>query len=343
MYSPVATAVLIALHQTLPPQYEPALKKFYVKGIVTFNTSEVLFDKIKKGRKLAPLVSPMVSGKPQRAKSAVQQSITPAYVKPTDAVTSDRLMKRMPGERPLGDLTPTQRREAIISDMLMEFDASIERREEWMLVQMLTTGRVVLEGPAFEAVEIDYGRSAKNQVTLIGADCWDRLDKDTSTKPLEDIEAWADNCNSLADHVAMSKSNWSLLKQFKCVKDIMDTRRGSKSNGELGPLNNQAFKWVATVGEYEIYVSNGTYENDAGVDTKYFPDNGVLVGSSAAEIYMAYGGIQDVKANAQGIVETERYPSNWFQDNPSVEMLQMQSAPVPVMFDADDFCFAAVR
>jgi hypothetical protein len=342
MYSPIATAVLIALHQELPPQYTPALKNFYVKGVVTFNTAEVFFDKIKKGRKLAPLVSPMESGKPNKERSAIQQSITPAYVKPTDAITSDLLLKRRPGERPLGTLNPAERRQAIVADKLMEQDASIERREEWMVVQMLTTGKVVLEGPEFESVELDYERSPENQVTLIGGDCWDVLDKETSEKPLKDIEAWAENCHLLADHVVMDKSTWSIFKQFKCVKDLMDTRRGSKSTGETGPLNNQAFKWVATVGEYDIYVTNGAYENDAGVDTKYFAAGGVLVGSSAAEIYMAYGGIQDVEANANGIVETERYPSNWFQKNPSIEMLQTQSAPVPVMFDADDFCFAHV-
>ncbi|WP_261890268.1 major capsid protein [Vibrio cortegadensis] len=66
----LTTAVLIALKQQMPPQYVPALRKRLVKGEITFPTKAIAFDKIKKGRKLAPLVSPMISGKPQKQKVA---------------------------------------------------------------------------------------------------------------------------------------------------------------------------------------------------------------------------------------------------------------------------------
>ncbi|WP_261890267.1 major capsid protein [Vibrio cortegadensis] len=106
-------------------------------------------------------------------------SVELAYVKPTDTVTSDRLLKRQPGEALMGELSPAQRLNAIRADLLNEQYESIERREEWMLCEVLKTGGVTLEGESFEAIHIDYGRSPENNVTLSGADKWSALEKDS--------------------------------------------------------------------------------------------------------------------------------------------------------------------
>lgn len=342
MLNPLTTAVLVALKKQLPARYIPALRQRLVKGVIPFTTKEVAFDKVKKGRKLAPLVSPMVAGKPNKAKGGVTTSVEPAYVKPTDVVSSDRLLKRQPGEALMGEMNPAQRLNAIRADLLAEQYEAIDRREEWMICEMLKTGGVTLEGPEFEAVHIDYGRSAENNVTLTGADRWSQLDKETSQKPLEDVEDWAARCNLISDEVYMGKDAWRLFRSFKCVKDALNTRRGSSSKAETGPLNNANFKWVGMIGELDFFVYIGAYENDTGNDELYIDANGVMVTSSEADIYMGYGAIQDVKANAQGFVATSRYPSNFFTDNPSLEWLQTQSAPVPIMLDADEVCYARV-
>lgn len=340
--NPIATAVLIALKQLLPQRYNPAIKKQFVKGVITFSTEEIAFDKIKKGRKLAPLVSPMIAGKPNKSKGGVMTSVKPAYVKPTDVVTSNRTIKRTPGEQLFGDLDPAQRLNAIRADMLVEQEESIDRREEWMVCEVLKTGGVTLKGESFEPIYVDYQRSAANNVTLSGTDKWSELDKETSRKPLDDIEDWAERCTGVADTVIMGKSAWREFRAFKCVRELLDVRRGSTSHGEQGPLNNKNFKVVGRYGEFDIAVYTGAFENDQGVDELYIDDNGVMILSSDIELYMAYGGIQDVKANASGIVEATRYPSNWFTDNPSVEWLQTQSAPIPVLLDADEACYARV-
>ncbi len=57
---------------------------------------------------------------------------------------------------------------------------------------------------------------------------------------------------------------------------------------------------------------------------------------------MAYGGIKDAKANANGIVKAKRYPKNWFTDDPSVEYLQTQAAPLPVVPNPNDFVHVEV-
>lgn len=341
MLSPISTAVLIALKKQLPARYLPVLAKTLVKGVVTFTTQEVAFDKIKKGRKLAPLVSPMVAGKPQKARGGTMTSVVPAYVKPTDVVTPDRLLKRLPGEAIAGEMSPDQRLSAVRSDILIDHEESIERREEWMVCEVLKTGGVTLEGPDFEAVHVDYGRSPENNVTLIGADKWENQDLATYD-PMDDIEDWGDRCNVIGNFVVMGKKSWRLFKKFKAVKEALETRRGSTSTAEIGPLSNESFQWSGKIGVYNFYVYIGAYEGDDGNDALYIDEDGVMVTSADLDLYMAYGGIQDAKANANRIVETTRYPSNWYSDNPSLEWLQTQAAPVPVLLDADDVCYARI-
>lgn len=341
MINPLATAVLVALKKQLPPQYVPALKNFFVSKEITFQTKEIAFDKVKKGRKLAPFVSPMVGGKANRRLGTTFTSVEPAYLKPTDNVTSDHLITRMAGEALMGELSPAQRRNMIRADLLMSQEEAIVRSEEWMVAQLVKTGKVVVKGDGFEPIEIDYGRSKENNITLAADDKWSALDKETSTQPLDDIEAWASRCSIIADRVVMGADAWATFRQFKSVHALMDNRRSSASNGELGPINNAAFQWVAKVGQYDIYVTKGVFENESGAQEAYLDKNGVLV-TGAAEIYMGYGAIQDVKANAAGVVQTKRYPSNWFTDNPSVEWLQTQTAPLPIMLDADEICYALV-
>lgn len=337
--SPLTTAVLIGLKKILPPQYSPALKQRFVKSNVTFPTRAIVFDKIKKGRKLAPFVSPMVGGKAKRHRGATMTTVSPGYIKETDNVTSDHIMKRRPGEMLMGELTPAQRRNLIRADLLVEQEEAIERTEEWMLAEVMKTGRVVVTGEGFEPIEIDYGRREENNVTL--STKWSTLDKATSEQPLEDLEEWASRCTIVADQVLMGPDAWKEFKSFACVKELMDTRRGSSSNGEIGPTNNTSFQWVAKVGTFDISVYKGVYEGSDGEDKHYIDRNGVLV-TGEPEIYMAYGAIEDVKANANGLVEATRYPSNWFTDNPSVEWLQTQTAPVPVLLDANEICYALV-
>jgi hypothetical protein len=337
----LTTAILFALRQQLPPRYVPAIKGMFIKGVVTFGTQAIAFDKIKKGRKLAPLVSPMIGGKPNKAKGGTMTTVEPAYVKSTDVVTADRVIKRAPGEALMGTQSPAQRLNAIRADMLLEQDEAIERREEWMVCEVLKTGSVTLEGESFDSINIDYGRRAENNVTLSGTDKWSALDK-ASDQPLKDIELWCDRCNVIVDTIVMGKDSWSLFKTFDPVQKLLETRRGSVSTAETAPLNNASFQWVGRIGTVDYYVYKGAYENDDGNDEAYIDANGVLCTSKDVEIYMAYGAIQDVKANASGIVEATRYPSNWFTDNPSVEWLQTQSAPVPVMLDADDAFYELV-
>ncbi|USR38097.1 major capsid protein [Ectopseudomonas hydrolytica] len=334
------TTTLLGVKELLP-KFTPLFLQMFFPTAATFDTEEVAFDKIKKDRRLAPFVYPLVSGRARRERGGFLTTMKPAYIKETDVVRPTRLLKRRLGEALNGEMSPAQRHDAVVADILVEQEENIVAREEWMAVEAVLYGKVTMAGPDHPPVEVDYGRNPDNQIVLAGAAKWDTVDPETYD-PTDDIEDWAALTTGSAGVLMMGKGAWRLFSRFKAVKEKLDTRRGSTSQLELGPQLEKEVMRKGFFGEYEIIVYTGKYTNDEGQKVNFMPEYGVLVAPAMADNVMAYGGIQDAKANANGIAAAERYPSNWFTDNPSVEWLQTQTAPVPVLFDADEFTFVLV-
>ena len=329
------TTKLLGLKEILP-RFTPLFMQMFFPTFAEFGTEDVAFDKIKKERRLAPFVSPMVAGRARRAKGGFLTTLTPAYIKETEPVKPGRLIKRQLGEAFNSELDAADRHVVVVADMLVEQEANIVAREEWMAVQAVLNGKVIIEDEDYPTQEVDYGRSAANQIVLAGAAKWDAVDPETYD-PDEDLEDWAVNANGTVSMILMDRKAWRLFSRFKAVKEKLETRRGSTSQLELGPQLEKEVMRKGFYGEYEIVVYTGSYVDSAGNKVNYMPDFTVLLAPSSADNVMAYGGIQDAKANADGIAKARRYPKNWFTDDPSVEWLQTQTAPVPVLFDADEF------
>jgi len=324
----VSTVTLLGVFQQIHSLDTFFLNMFFPR-VVTFDTKEIAFDKLSKSRKLAPLVSPMVAGKVNKQAGGILSSFSPAYVKPKDVVDPQMLLERMPGEAIGGELSPAQRRNAVIVQLLTDQDESITRREEWMAAQAVLTGKITAEMEGQGTYEVDFQRKAENNITLTGAAQWTGLDPETSTKPIEDIETWADQAEGIVNIAVMDKLTWALLRKFKCIKDAIDKTLAQKSSVELGPNVKKEAAWVGNLNGIDLYVYKGTYEEN-DVEVNIMPDYTFVLGSTFSDGVRAYGGIQDVKANANGIVSGARYPKNFFTDDPSVEYLMTQSAPLPV-------------
>ena len=324
------TRTLLGVKEQLP-KFTPFFLQMFFPQVIEFDTEEIAFDKIKKGVKLAPFVAPMVSGKANRKKGGTLTSFAPAYVKPTDVVRPGDLLKRMAGEAMGGDLGAVDRRFAHITNHLDEQEKSITYREEWMAVQAVTTGQMVVSGEDYETQVVDYGRSAANNISLAGAAKWDTVDPATYD-PTDDIEDWAEKASGTVGALIFDKFGWRKFAAMKAVKDKLET---TQRVGTSSLQREVMFKGY--FGEYEVWVYVGKYTDDAGTDQYYMPVNTLVLAPTSTDDVVAYGAIQDARANANGLAKARRYPSNWFTDNPSVEWVQTQSAPLPVMLDADAF------
>ena len=128
------TVTLLGVKE-IQPKFTALFMAMFFPSIATFKDEEVAFDKIRKGVRLAPFVAPMVSGRARKERGGQTTTFKPAYLKPTDVVKPTRLLKRRMGEALNGSMSPAERREAVVGDILVDHEQEIVAREEWMCVQ----------------------------------------------------------------------------------------------------------------------------------------------------------------------------------------------------------------
>lgn len=330
------TKTLVGMRQKLP-KFEAFFLNMFFPSQINFESEEIAFDKIKEDVVLAPFVSPVVAGRANKKKGGITMTFKPAYLKPTDNLTSKQTLKRIPGEDFNGELSVAQRRALAKAKTLNDQERSITYREEWMAVQAVVNGSVVVEGEDYEKQEVDFGRDAANNITLVGAAKWDTVDPDTYD-PADDIETWAANAAGVAGMLIFDQAGWSKFASFKAVKDVIKRDSGSKSSLELTPQLERVVQYKGNYGDYICVVYKGKFKKDAASAEEYYMPNGhLIIAPMRGDGVRCYGAIQDAKANDSGIVATSRFPKNWFSDDPCIEWLQTQAAPLMVTPDPDDF------
>lgn len=324
--SVLTTVEMLELVEDRKP-FTPFLKRLFFPNTKNFTTKEIAFDKIEKGLKLAPFVSPLVAGKVQKRKGGMMVSFEPAYVKPKDVLEPEQWLNRMPGEPLGGGYSPQQRHDVAVANYLDDHDQQIERREEWMCAQVVRTGKVIVEGEDYPASEVDYQRAAANTAVLVGADRWSQLPID-STKPEDDLREWFGLAKTPVNLTVMNSKTYALFSRFKCIKEQTDTTfRGAAASLQTGAIPFEVEHLVGYYNQVAIWLYDGTFEDENGIEQKFIEDGEIIMGSTNHGGYFCYGAIQDPRAGLQAL---NRYPKNWIQEDPAAEFVMTQSAPLPV-------------
>jgi hypothetical protein len=310
---------------------------------VTFDTEEIGFDKLERARRLAPFVSPLVEGRVQRLRGGEVRTFTPAYVKPKHPITPNALLKRRPGESLNGSLSPEERRSRIIEQTLQDQDDQISRREEWMAARFLLTGKIVVEGEDYPKQEVDFLRASGHTLALTGGDRWGQ----TGVKVLDSLRTWGATVANASGYnprvVIMDPLAANLVLADAEIKEILDNRRQAGGQmqfaGAVTAAPGEEVAYLGTVGQFEFYQYQQVYKDEAGVSQKMMPDNTVIMGSpSGVQGVRAYGAIQDLAA----LRAMSRFPKMWQVNDPSIELLMTQSAPLPVPREPDATLCATV-
>ncbi|MBC7282668.1 major capsid protein [Hoeflea sp.] len=294
-----------------------------------FDTEVIDFDLLTSGRKLAPFVSPLVAGKARKERGFVTKTFKPAYVKPKTPIKIGGAMKRRPGERIAGERTPQERHDDAVMEALEDHLDEITRRKEWMAASALDTGTVIVEGEDFPKQEVDFGRHADLTVTLTLGDRWGQV----GINVLDTIEAWAqkvqDISGAVSNQVVMDPKAWQIARADEAFLKLLDNRRQATGNVELGPVTAPltGARNVGNVGDFDFWVYQEVYEDEAGVAQKLLPDYTVFLGGAQIEGVQAHGAIQDPRA---GLAAMEAYPSNWVENDPPLEFAMTQSAPLVI-------------
>lgn len=311
-----------------------------------FDTAEVMFDKLRTYRRLAPLVSPVVQGRVMRTRGFETLSFAPAYVKPKHVVDPNRQFNRRPGEVPgIGSSSPGARWNAAISENLAEERQSIERRENWMAAMSIIYGKVTLTGEDYPTQVVDFRRNAGLTRILTGTARWG----ESAADPLADINELRTlsfrESGSPITRLTMGLGAFDLFYEDEKVQKLLKGQEignvARTSDSTLSALGSpgQPFEYRGTLqgangqGRLEVYTYNEQFDDENDQPQDMMDTYSVVGTGNNIRGVRCYGAIRDSRAGLQPL---PLFPKMWEQEDPSVTYTMTQSAPLPVPTNIDN-------
>ncbi len=307
---------------------------------VTEESEEIHFDVEKDVMKLAPFVSPLVEGATITEKGYTTNSFRPAYIKQKTPINASSALKRVFGEKLLGQYSPQQRMQLRTNAILMDHKTMISRRKEWMASSVLRLGSITISGDSYPTQVVNFGRDGALTVALSGGTRWG----ETGVSPLADLQTWASlmltKSGSAVYAVVMGISAWNIFKEDPTVQKRLEVQRAlaqpptmkQDAMNMLGAVN------MGTVDGFSIWVYNTTYVDDAGNPQPMIPAYSVMMIGDLRGIQQ-FGAIQDFES----LQAVPIFSKSWEENDPSLRVVLSQSAPLLVPYRVNATFCATVR
>lgn len=305
---------------------------------------EIMFDKIKGSRKIAPFMLPTEQGKPIYKREGERiESFKPAYTKPKDAVRPGEMLAMQPGElakrQPL--MTPQARYDAEVQRIVEYHRDAINRLWDLMGARAILDGKITIkyqtDDGAGKAVTLDFGRNAAHDVTLADGSRWGQ----SGVKIFSNLQSWIDIVanaefgGSVNNVILGAQAAAAFMEDVEngSLKGKLDTTyRGSEDVSfnrgivRSDPVNNIAY--LGTLGSgIRVWRYTGTYENNDGSYTNIMDPRDCLLVAPGVDGVKAFGAILDEDA---GLNPADIFVKMWSQPDPSARFIMSQSAPLMI-------------
>jgi len=302
---------------------------------INFDTEYVEFDRLSDVRKLAPLVVPTAQGRPVYSNAERIDRVKPAYIKVKDAVSATRMFRRHAGLRELpldSDLSPEQRYNALVAEIIRQQMRAIQRRYEFMAAEAAIDGTATLEGEAYPRTIVDFRRDAAHTVTLAPGSQWG----DAGVSILDNIEAWTKILRlapyaGAPNRMTVGPDVWAVMRKDPEIRELLNVRYRQGTENfqlDLGPtVGTEAERVGQLNGLIEVWVYSGFYQDDAGVSIPLMSPKDIVLTGPAFDGIKCFGAIQDLGANLRSM---DIFPSSWNEEDPSSTFIMHQSAPLMV-------------
>lgn len=336
-FTPYDLATLLQLRSRLVTL--PVFWLNFFGRVNAFETPFIDFERVnRRYKKLAPFVAPNVQGRVIATQGSQMQRFSPAYVKPKSVIDPSKVIARRPGETLYQPLSNSQRRDAVIADETREHKTRIQNREEWMAANAVIFGSVTVSGEDYPSQTVNFGRDASLTNVLTGTAKWDV----STGNPLADLKEMRMRAQALSGQavrrVIFGQNAWNLAAGLLELDDpqngnLLDTNyRGSETDISRLLDGFEGAEYVGRLagrdgqGAFEVWVYHATYDTDAGVETQMMNTNDVI-GVGDIDGVRCYGAIMDAEAGYRALPV---FMKNWVNEDPSVEYLLSQSAPLMV-------------
>lgn len=315
----------------------------FFHNVITFDTEKVDVD-IKQGdRDIAAYVHPLEKGRLVENAGFETKTIFPCYTKEIKVIRPNDTVTRSFGEDFLSPLTPVQREQRLLGQALNDLDTRVVRLEEVMAAQALVNGSIYVKGKTNDFyVDLGY-KQGRQKITLSGDSCWDK-----NGDPMYDLDDWAkkisERCGMAPTIVIAGNRAMRAIIDNPKVKERLEIR--NYHVGEINIAQDQALAEQGIIyhgslapSNLPLYTYDEKYRNPiTGKIESLIPDDAVLLGCKSAGCQMLYGMIQ----NLHSLAPLPRFPYSWPELDGSARYIQLESAPLPNLYQVDAFISARV-
>ena len=329
---PYDTATLLEVSRNVRT-IQPFWLSFFPREI-TFNTPEIFFDQVDRDyRRLAPLVVPNVQGRNMTVAGYTSLSFKPAYVKPKHAIDPNMVIERRAGEAlGSGSMSLQARKDAALAELVANHEMLLTNREEWLAARAIIDGSVTLSGEDYPSTTVNFQRHASLSYALLTTARW----SESTGNPLADIRTARINANNRSgariQNIIMGGDAWGYFETRVDLKDLMDRNFGGLS-GEVQRMRDgyEGVEYMGSIsghmggGRLNFWVDTSKYVDENG-NEQFFLNQKTCVGVADTEGVRCYGAIKDFDS----LLAVRKFPKTWRQEDPSVEFLLTQSAPLMV-------------
>lgn len=319
------------------------LKNLLFSNEQTVPTVDVELSTIRDGRSMAPFVKRDGAAIMVDGDSEDSRIVKPAHIRIKRALSpSDLLDKRRAG---FGiHMNAAQLNSQMRSYLAREMSGMLRKvanAEEW-LSAMALQGVISYESEEGVSFEIDFGRSADMSITLTGADLWTASTSHPADDFLTASELLNDKVSGRASAVVLgSEARAAFLGNAEVLAQLV-YRGENIRQGQLDRMQSFRDDGALYLGEFvhgtQVWAySRQITQADGTVVDLVRPEYAEFVWlSPEAERVMYYGGIRDMKAIGAGrVLESKRFSKSWEVEDPSAQMMLIESNPVPCLRRTD--------
>lgn len=326
------TRTLMGVVRLVKPAKRFLTNTFFTKKYPII-TPTIDIDLVKGKRKLAPFVSQRIGSSTVGTDGFTTQTYKPPMVAPDFPFTGEDLETRLPGENIYSGGSPDDRLAVLILNKLTEFDEMISRREEWMVAQALTTGKIPVKGEGIDQL-IDF--SFTNKEILAAKAKWNYKNADSVGNPIANFKKWKRalaKAGFTPTHVVMDTDSADAFLEHPEVVKLFNTATANFGTFAPRAKDPDGTTFICHINEIglDVYSYEEWYIDPIdGEEKPILPSGTVIMASNnsmSTGFTMAYASIIDVN---NGTSSLARVPKTWKQEKPSARYLALQSRPLPI-------------
>ena len=340
-----STRAQLAAIDLMPREYS-VLYDFFAHDAGTVEDDKAIYDYRKGSRRMAPTVLPGTGGVLMERDGFETREIGFCTIAPERVIEDENLKGRMFGEKVLGAMTPAEREKKMLAKDLVDMRKAIQRRREWMVRQVLLTGKLSIfnytnEGRGVAATMIaDYGFTNN----YVPDTKWDQA----GAKINEDMQA-------MFDLVYDGLGNVEVIMMAPNVANAMlanstFARQLDMRNADMGKINTQyrgsGLRFLGYNSDgVEMWSCSGTFMDDDGVVKKLVPNGKLILGGRG--ILNVYHGpvtqVEETGPNARHKTYIKKeVPLRYGSIDGNTIKNRLTSRPTVVPVNVDGWCVGTV-